>query len=133
MGTAKNGSHSVAELTLWVPPRNTRDLFRAGCRTLYAGANAMEARLTSDQRRFVSHAVESGPLSSAEDTMSETLALCEDRERRRMEFRSSLLEAQASLARLEARKTTQESARRISAEFSERRPARMMAELANAH
>jgi hypothetical protein len=93
----------------------------------------MESQRTSEQREFVCHVVEPGQLNGAEDFMQEDMPYSADRERRRMEFRSSLLEAQASLARLEGRKTRQECARQISAEFSKRRPARMMAELANAH
>jgi hypothetical protein len=93
----------------------------------------MEVQRTFDQREFVSHGVKPVRLSSGEDTMLEDVAYSADRERRRIEFRCSLLEAQASLAQVQGRRATQESARKISAEFRERRPARMMAELANAH
>jgi hypothetical protein len=93
----------------------------------------MESQRTSEEREFACQAVEPAQLNSAEDFMQEDLPYSEDRERRRMEFRCSLLEAQASLARIGSRLATPESTRQISAEFRDRRPGRMMAELANAH
>ena len=59
----------------------------------------MEVEFTSDQRAFARHAVETGRLHSEEDAVEEALALWEERERRRVEFRATLDEARASLAR----------------------------------
>jgi Arc/MetJ-type ribon-helix-helix transcriptional regulator len=92
----------------------------------------MEVELTSDQRAFARHAVETGRLRSEEDAVEEALALWEERERRRVEFRATLDEARASLARGEGRPITQESIRELSAEVRERGRARLIAELARA-
>jgi Arc/MetJ-type ribon-helix-helix transcriptional regulator len=92
----------------------------------------MEVELTSDQRAFARHAVESGRLRSEQDAVEEALALWEERERRRVEFRATLDEARASLARGEGRPITQESMRELSAEVRERGRARLIAELAHA-
>jgi len=80
----------------------------------------MEVELTSDQRAFARYAVESGRLKSEEDAIKEALALWEERERRRVEFRSTIDEARASLARGEGREITPESMRVLSAEVRER-------------
>jgi putative addiction module CopG family antidote len=90
----------------------------------------MEIELTSDQRAFARHAVEAGRLHSEEDAVREALALWEDRERRRVEFRATIDEARASLARGEGREITQESMRQLSAEVRERGRGRLIAELA---
>ena len=92
----------------------------------------MEVELTPDQRAFARQAVESGRLQSEEDAVQEALALWEERERRRMEFRATIDEARASLARGEGREITQESMRELSAEVKERGRARLIAELARA-
>jgi Arc/MetJ-type ribon-helix-helix transcriptional regulator len=92
----------------------------------------MEVELTSDQRAFARHAVETGRLRSEEDAVEEALALWEERERRRVEFRATLDEARASLARGEGRPITQESMQELSAEVRERGRARLIAELAQA-
>jgi Arc/MetJ-type ribon-helix-helix transcriptional regulator len=92
----------------------------------------MEVELTSDQRAFARKAVEVGRLEREEDAVAEALALWEERERRRVEFRSTLDEARASLARGEGREITQESMRALSAEVRERGRARLIAELAKA-
>jgi Arc/MetJ-type ribon-helix-helix transcriptional regulator len=91
----------------------------------------MEVELTSDQRAFARRAVESGRLRSEQDAVEEALALWEERERRRVEFRASLDDARASLARGEGRPITQESMRELSAEVRERGRARLIAELAH--
>jgi len=80
----------------------------------------MEVELTSDQRAFARQAVEAGRLYSEEDAVREALALWEERERRRVEFRATIDEARASLARGEGREITQESMRELSAEVRER-------------
>jgi putative addiction module CopG family antidote len=92
----------------------------------------MEVELTPDQRAFARQAVESGRLQSEEDAVREALALWEERERRRVEFRATIDEARASLARGVGREITQESMRELSAEVKERGRARLIAELARA-
>ena len=92
----------------------------------------MEVELTSDQRAFARHAMETGRLRSEEEAVEEALALWEERERRRVEFRATLTEARASLARGEGREITQESMRELSAEVRARGRARLIAELAQA-
>ena len=92
----------------------------------------MEVQLTSDQRAFALHAVATGRLHSEEDAVEEALALWEERERRRVEFRATIEEARAASARGEGRPITQESMRELSAEVRERGPARLIAELAQA-
>jgi hypothetical protein len=80
----------------------------------------------------VSHAVESERLDSRETKLHEGAAMQEDRERRRIEFRSSLVRARAAQARMESREIAKHALQQLSAGFMERRPARMMADLANA-
>jgi Arc/MetJ-type ribon-helix-helix transcriptional regulator len=92
----------------------------------------MEVELTADQRAFARRAVESGRLRNEQDAVEEALALWEERERRRVEFRASLDEARASLARGEGRPITPESMRALSAEVRERGRARLITELAHA-
>jgi Arc/MetJ-type ribon-helix-helix transcriptional regulator len=92
----------------------------------------MEFELTSDQRAFARHAVAAGRLKREEDAVAEALALWEERERRRVEFRATIDEARASLARGEGREITQESMRTLSAEVKARGRARLIAELAQA-
>ncbi len=92
----------------------------------------MEIELTSDQRAFVRHAMETGRLASEESAVHEALALWEERERSRMEYLASLDSARASLARGEGRVITEESMRELSAEVRARGRARLLAELADA-
>jgi Arc/MetJ-type ribon-helix-helix transcriptional regulator len=92
----------------------------------------MEVELTSDQRAFARHAVETGRLRCEDDAVEEALALWEERERRRIEFRATIDDARASLARGEGRVITPESMRELSAEVKERGRARLIAELAHA-
>jgi Arc/MetJ-type ribon-helix-helix transcriptional regulator len=80
----------------------------------------MEVELTSDQKAFARRAVETGRLHSEEDAVEEALALWEERERRRVEFRATIDEARASLARGEGRPITQESMRELSDEVKAR-------------
>lgn len=91
----------------------------------------MEVQLTSDQKSFARRAVESGRLRTEEDAVQEALALWEERERGRVEFRASIDDARASLARGEGRAITQESMRELAAEVRERGRARLIAELAD--
>ena len=92
----------------------------------------MEVQLTSDQRALARHAVEAGRLQSEEAAVKEALTLCGERERRRIEFRATIDEASASLARGEGHEITQESMKHFSAEIKERGPARLAAKLAQA-
>ena len=92
----------------------------------------MKVELTSDQRAFARRAVEAGRLQSEDDAVHEALALWEERERRRVEFRATIDEARASLARGEGREITPESMRELSAEVKERGRARLITELARA-
>lgn len=92
----------------------------------------MQFELTSDQRAFARRAVEAGRLQSEEDAVREALALREERERRRVEFRATIEEARASLMRGEGREITQESISSLSAKIKERGGARLIAELARA-
>jgi Arc/MetJ-type ribon-helix-helix transcriptional regulator len=91
----------------------------------------MEVELTSDQRAFARRAVETGRLHSEEDAVQEALRLWEDRERRRIEFLTSLDRSRASLARGEGRELTQESVRQLAAEVKERGRTRLIAQLSN--
>ena len=86
----------------------------------------MEVQLTSDQRAFARSGVEAGRLQSEEDAVREALALWEERERRRVEFRATLGEARASLAHGEGREVTQDSMRQLSADVKERGRARLL-------
>jgi hypothetical protein len=88
----------------------------------------MKMRLASDERENAGRSA-----ACMQPGAEDVLALTEERERRRIEFRSSLLKARAALARMESREAARRSMRELSAELKERRPARMMAELANAH
>lgn len=90
----------------------------------------MEVTLTSDQRAFVKQAIENGRLQREEDAVREALALWEERERQRIEFRASLDDARASLARGEGRVITEESMRELANDVKERGRARLAAELA---
>jgi len=97
----------------------------------------MEAQFKSDLGALDCLADEPAPPNSGEDAGRPAFAAWEVRERRRIEFRSSLMQARASLAQVKGRAmaqpSVQQTVRQLSAEMRERRPARMMAELANAH
>ncbi len=80
----------------------------------------MEVELTSDQRAFARHAIETGRLRSEDDAVEEAFALWEERERRRIEFCATIDDARASLARGEGRPITPESMRKLSTEVRER-------------
>ena len=92
----------------------------------------MDVILTPDQQALIRQAIADGRLQREEDAVREGLALWEERERRRIEFRSSLLRARAAQARVESREIAKQALRQLSAGFMERRPARMMADLAGA-
>lgn len=63
----------------------------------------MEVTLTSEQRAFVQLAVEDGRVRSEEEAVQQALLLWEERERTRLEFISTLDQAEASLMRGEGR------------------------------
>ena len=88
----------------------------------------MEVELTADQLAFARHAGAAGRLNSEEDAVQEALALWEERERRRVEFRATLNEARASVAQGEGREITQESMRELAEEVKQRGRARLAAE-----
>ena len=89
----------------------------------------MEVEFTADQRALARHAVMTGRLHNEEDAIHEALAMWEERERRRAEFRSSVEDARTSLAHGEGRPITAESMRELSAEVSARGRTRLAAEL----
>jgi Arc/MetJ-type ribon-helix-helix transcriptional regulator len=91
----------------------------------------MDVQLTSDQKAFARRAIECGRLHSEQDVVQEALALWEERERQRAEFRLSLDDAKASLARGEGRVITQENMQQLASEVKERGRARLLAELAS--
>jgi len=84
----------------------------------------VEGELISDRRAFACHAVEIGRLRSEEDAVEEALALWEERERRRVELRSTLDDAHAQLARGKGLPITPESMRALSDVVNERGRAR---------
>lgn len=87
----------------------------------------MQFELTSDQRAFARRAVESGRLQSEDDAVHEALALWEERERRRVEFRATIDEARASLMSGKGREINSESMSNLSAQVKERGRARLIA------
>jgi len=88
----------------------------------------MEVQLTPDQKAFVRQAIETGRLQREEDAVKEALSLWEERERTRAEILSAVDEAEASLARGEARPITQESMRELADQVKQRGRARLAAE-----
>ena len=53
------------------------------------------ARYTPDQRAFVQRAIESSRFDREEESVHEAMALCEERERRRLEIIAMVDEAEA--------------------------------------
>ena len=90
----------------------------------------MNVDLTPDQRAFVQRAIESGRFSREEEAVQEALALWEERERRRLEIRVMVDEAEASLARGEGREITEESMKALAEEIKQRGRRRLAAERA---
>ena len=88
----------------------------------------MEVQLTPDQKAFVRQAIETGRLQREEDAVKEALSLWEERERTRAEILPAVDEAEASLARGEARPITQESMRELADQVKQRGRARLAAE-----
>jgi putative addiction module CopG family antidote len=90
----------------------------------------MEIDPTPDQDAFIRAAIAAGRFASAEDAVREAMALWEEREREAAlaEFRATLDEAEASIARGEGIEITPESMRRLSKDIIERCRARLGAE-----
>jgi putative addiction module CopG family antidote len=88
----------------------------------------MEVQLTPDQEAFIRDAIGSGRIEREEDAVREALALWEERERKRAEFRATLDDATASLDRGEGIPITQESMRELAGEVKRRGLARLAAE-----
>jgi hypothetical protein len=91
------------------------------------------ALATSDPEAFNCLAVDTARPGAGDNAVGQALAAWEERERRRIEFRSSLMNARTSATPVEEREMMQQSAHRRTAETREPRRTRMMAELANAH
>jgi Arc/MetJ-type ribon-helix-helix transcriptional regulator len=89
---------------------------------------AMEVKLTPDQKAFVRNAIESGRLKCEEEAVQEVLALGEERERIRAEILAWVDEANASLDRGEERTITRQSMLDLATEVKERGRARLAAE-----
>lgn len=90
----------------------------------------MNVELTPDQRTFVQKAIESGRFSREEEAVAEALALWEERERRRLEIRAMLDEADASLARGEGRDVTEQTMKALAEDVKQRGRRRLAAERA---
>jgi Arc/MetJ-type ribon-helix-helix transcriptional regulator len=88
----------------------------------------MEVQFTSDQKAFISQAIESGRLRREEDAVKEALSLWEERERTRAEILAAVDEAEGSLARGDGRIITQESMRELAEQVKQRGRARLAAE-----
>ena len=88
----------------------------------------MEVHLTPDQKAFIQNAICSGRFAREEDAVREALALWEERERKRAEFRATLDDAAASLDCGEGIPITQESMRELADQVKQRGRARLAAE-----
>ena len=88
----------------------------------------MEIRPSPDQETLIRHAVEAGRFERPEDAVKEALALWEEREHARAEFRETLDEAETSLARGEGTEITRESMRELTDGIIERTGARLSTE-----
>jgi putative addiction module CopG family antidote len=89
----------------------------------------MEVRLTPDQEAFVRQGIEAGRFQSEADAIAEALSLWEERERTRAEILAAVDLAEASLARGEGRViATEQDARDLASEISQRGRARLKAE-----
>jgi putative addiction module CopG family antidote len=88
----------------------------------------MEIHLTPAQKAFIRQAVEAGRFERAEDAVHAALALLEERERALGEFRATLDEAEASIARGEGIAISPESMRELAEDVKRRGRARIAAE-----
>ena len=87
----------------------------------------MEVRLTPDQETFVRQGIESGRYHTEDDAIAEALALWEERERKRAEFRATLVEANDSIKSGEGHVITEASVKQLAEEVKQRGQARMEA------
>jgi len=87
----------------------------------------MEVRLTPDQETFVRQGIESGRYHTEDDAIAEALAPWEDRERKRAEFRATLVEAKDSIKRGEGHIITEASVKQLAEEVKQRGRARLEA------
>jgi Arc/MetJ-type ribon-helix-helix transcriptional regulator len=85
----------------------------------------MDVQLTEDQRAFARLAVQAGRFKKETDAVQEALALWEERERQRMEFRTSIDVARAALTHGEGREITPDSMLDLSVEIKQRGQARL--------
>lgn len=90
---------------------------------------AMHVHLTPDQTAFARRAIETGRLHSEEDAVQETLALWEERERKRAEYLLTLDDACAFLSCGEGRVITEKSMQVLAEEVKQRGRARLLAQL----
>lgn len=88
----------------------------------------MEIHPTPDQETLIREAVAEGRFERPEDVVREALALWEERERARAEFRATLDEAEASLARGEGIEITRSSMCALTDDLIARTRARLAAE-----
>jgi antitoxin ParD1/3/4 len=88
----------------------------------------MNVQFTPDQEAFIRQAIETGRLHSADEAVREALGLWEQRERGRAEFRASLDEARASIARGEGIPITPDSMRELAEDVKRRGRERLAAE-----
>jgi len=87
----------------------------------------MEVHLTPDQETFVRQGIESGRYHTEDDAIAEALAPWEDRERKRAEFRATLVEAKDSIKRGEGHIITEASVKQLAEEVKQRGRARLEA------
>jgi putative addiction module CopG family antidote len=88
----------------------------------------MNVQFTPDQEAFIRRAIEIGRINSADEAVKEALGLWEQRERGRAEFRASLDEARASIARGEGISITRDSMRELADDVKRRGRERLEAE-----
>lgn len=88
----------------------------------------MEIRPSPNQEALIRLAVEAGRFERPEDAVKEALALWEEREHARAEFRETLDEAETSLARGEGTEITRASMHELTDGIIERTGARLSAE-----
>ena len=83
--------------------------------------------MTPDQETFVRQGIESGRYHTEDDAIAEALALEEAGERKRAEFRATLVEAEDSIQRNEGHVITEASVKQLAEEVKQRGRARLEA------
>ena len=99
----------------------------------YVGVRLGDATITAfpDQETFVRQGIESGRYHTEDDAIAEALALGEDGERKRAEFRATLVEAKDSIKRNEGRLgqvITEAAVKQLAEEVKQRGRARLEAQ-----